>query len=147
MKCKSIFACQWSLTWFGFYEKNTKVVKEIKGKNKAGAYINGSFTGLSHELSGCKSNWNLHFTCSQHNWSPCTAGVDLEISIKCPGKFSLTFEKSWCNSTLYSVLQSFLADTCSSLLYHKCSITHPLFIQFEQGVPDLWGVWGQAKAV
>lgn len=27
------------------------------------------------------------------------------------------------------------------------SLTHPLFIQLQQGVPDLGGVWGQAKTV
>lgn len=47
----------------------------------------------------------------------------------------------------FDTIYSFLPDTCSSLQYHRCHVTHPLFIQFEQGVPHLGGVWGQAKAV
>lgn len=47
----------------------------------------------------------------------------------------------------FDTIYSFLPDTCSSLQYHRCRVTHPLFIQFEQGVPHLGGVWGQAKAV
>lgn len=29
----------------------------------------------------------------------------------------------------------------------SADVTHPLFVQLQQGVPDLGGVWGQAKAV
>lgn len=38
-------------------------------------------------------------------------------------------------------------DPCSSLWFPSCAITHPLFIQLKQRIPDLWGVWSQAEAV
>lgn len=54
------------------------------------------------------------------------------------------FEKKlFCYLYKFNVLKSLLPDICIS----RRSLTHPLFIQLQQSVPDLGGVGGQAKAV